>query len=191
MQRVAKAEGSAMQWFSFNRLPITTQLVYQVLVTIPVGILMLVFLRQFIGLQTLGTFMPVLIGIAFRETALVNGVILFTALIALGLAVRFYLEKLKLLLVPRLATVVVFIVICMAVIAQIMANNGQRIGLSISLFPMVILTMTIERMSIAWEEYSATEAIKQGIGSLMVAAASYLVMTNTHVEYLMLSLIHI
>jgi hypothetical protein len=185
MQRVAKAEGSAMQWFSFNRLPITTQLVYQVLVTIPVGILMLVFLRQFIGLQTLGTFMPVLIGIAFRETALVNGVILFTALIALGLAVRFYLEKLKLLLVPRLATVVVFIVICMAVIAQIMANNGQRIGLSISLFPMVILTMTIERMSIAWEEYSATEAIKQGIGSLMVAAASYLVMTNTHVEYLM------
>lgn len=84
MQRVAKAEGSAMQWFSFNRLPITTQLVYQVLVTIPVGILMLVFLRQFIGLQTLGTFMPVLIGIAFRETALVNGVILFTALIALA-----------------------------------------------------------------------------------------------------------
>lgn len=184
-QRVARDEGSAMQWFGFNRLPITTQLVYQVIVTIPVGILMLVFLRQFIGLQTLGTFMPVLIGIAFRETALFNGIILFTALIALGLAVRFYLERLKLLLVPRLATVVVFIVICMAVIAQLMAGSGQPIGLSISLFPMVILTMTIERMSIVWEEYSATEAIKQGLGSLAVASAAYLVMSNSYVEYLM------
>lgn len=184
-QRVARDEGSAMQWFGFNRLPITTQLVYQVIVTIPVGILMLVFLRQFIGLQTLGTFMPVLIGIAFRETALLNGIILFTALIALGLAVRFYLERLKLLLVPRLATVVVFIVICMAVVAQLMSNAGQRIGLSISLFPMVILTMTIERMSIVWEEYSATDAIKQGLGSLLVASAAYLVMTNPTVEYFM------
>ena len=184
-QRSAEDDSAMMQWFSFDRLPITTQLVYSVLVTIPVGILMLVFLRQFVGLQTLGTFMPILIGIAFRETALINGVILFTLLIAIGLALRFYLERLKLLLVPRLATVVVFIVICMAVIAQMMATSGQRIGLSISLFPMVILTMTIERMSIVWEEYSATDAIKQGLGSLLVAAASYLVMTNSHVEFIM------
>ena len=63
------------------------------------------FLRQFVGVKTLGTFMPVLIGIAFRETALINGVLLFTLLVALGLALRFYLERLQLLLVPRLAVV--------------------------------------------------------------------------------------
>ncbi|MEZ5896492.1 MAG: UUP1 family membrane protein [Parvularculaceae bacterium] len=172
-------------WFSFNDLPLTTQLVYKVLVTIPVGILILVFLRQFIGFKTLGTFMPVLIGIAFRETALVNGLILFTALIALGLGVRFYLERLQLLLVPRLAVVVVFIVMSMAVITIAMSNANQAIGLSISLFPMVILTMTIERMSIVWEEQSAGEAIKQGAGSMAVAAITYLAMTNAQVEYMM------
>ncbi|GAB5459350.1 MAG: inactive transglutaminase family protein [Henriciella sp.] len=174
-----------MRLFSFDALPLTTQLVYQVLLTIPVGILLLVFLRQFVGLQTLGTFMPVLIGIAFRETALLTGLILFSVLIALGLAVRFYLERLKLLLVPRLAVVLTFIVMCMAAITILLSDSDMRIGLSISLFPMVILTMTIERMSIVWEEYSGSEAIKQGLGSLAVASVTYLAMSHPYVEYIM------
>ncbi len=180
-----RAEKSFTQLFGFGALPVTTQLVYKVLVTIPVGIVVLVFLRQFIGVQTLGTFMPVLIGIAFRETALLNGLLLFSTLIFLGLAARFYLERLQLLLVPRLAVVLIFIVIAMAGITLMMTDANQAIGLSISLFPMVIITMTIERMSILWEESSASEAIRQGLGSLLVASLTYLVMANKHVEYLM------
>ena len=171
--------------FGFNELPLTTQLVYKVLVTIPVGITILVFLRQFIGFKTLGTFMPVLIGIAFRETALINGLLLFSTLIVLGLALRFYLERLQLLLVPRLAVVVIFIVMVMAGVTIALTGSSQALGLSISLFPIVILTMTIERMSIVWEESSASEAIKQGLGSLAIASISYLAMSNDQVEYLM------
>lgn len=177
--------GGVGKIFTFNDLPLTTQLVYSVLITIPVGITLLVFLRQFIGFKTLGTFMPVLIGIAFRETALINGLLLFTVLISMGLALRFYLERLQLLLVPRLAVVVIFIVMLMAGITLALTNSNQAIGLSISLFPIVILTMTIERMSIVWEESSASEAIKQGLGSLVVAAITYLAMTNDMVEHLM------
>ena len=183
--RTIRAEGGALGWFSFAELPLTTQLVYQVLVTIPVGILILVFLRQFIGLTTLGTFMPVLIGIAFRETALMSGIALFVVLVAAGLAIRFYLERLKLLLVPRLAVVLIFIVLCMTGMTILLNDTGQDIGLSISLFPMVILTMTIERMSIVWEESSPSDAIQQGLGSLFVAAVTYLAMSNNYVEYLM------
>ncbi|MEO1251687.1 MAG: UUP1 family membrane protein [Pseudomonadota bacterium] len=186
LRRTTEAPLSGLeQIFTFNDLPLTTQLVYQVLITIPVGITILVFLRQFIGVKTLGTFMPVLIGIAFRETALINGVLLFTILISMGLALRFYLERLQLLLVPRLAVVVIFIVMLMAGITIALTNSNQAIGLSISLFPIVIITMTIERMSIVWEESSPGEAIKQGAGSLAVAAVTYLAMSNDYVEYIM------
>lgn len=176
---------SPLMNFGFQDLPLTTQLVYKVLLTIPIGITLLVFLRQFVGISTLGTFMPVLIGISFRETALVNGIILFSVLVALGLMMRVYLEKLQLLLVPRLAVVLIFIVICMAGITILMDESNRSVGLSVSLFPMVILTMTIERMSIVWEEDSGTEALKQGAGSLVVASVSYLVMTNNLVEHFM------
>ena len=50
---------------------------------------------------------------------------------------------------------------------------------------MVILAMTIERMSITWEENGAQEAMLQGLGSLAVACIGYLVMTNETLMYLM------
>jgi hypothetical protein len=49
---------------------------------------------------------------------------------------------------------------------------------------MVILAMTIERMSLIWEELGATEALIQGIGSLAVAALGYLCMSSRYLEHL-------
>ncbi|NIO09076.1 MAG: hypothetical protein GTO40_14100, partial [Deltaproteobacteria bacterium] len=48
------------------------------------------------------------------------------------------------------------------------------------------LTMTIERMSIVWEERGAGEALRQGLGSLLVAALAYLVITNRYAEHVVL-----
>lgn len=45
--------------------------------------------------------------------------------------------------------------------------------------------MTIERMSITWEENGAQTALLQGFGSLIVASLGYLLMTNEHLTYLM------
>jgi hypothetical protein len=44
--------------------------------------------------------------------------------------------------------------------------------------------MTIERMSIVWEERGASEALQQAVGSLMVAALAYLIMSISYVEHL-------
>jgi hypothetical protein len=64
----------------------------------------------------------------------------------------------------------------MAGISVLSHKLGIQPGLSIALFPMVIISMTIERMSIVWEERGASEAIQEGVGSLIVAAVAYLVM---------------
>ena len=63
-------------------------------------------------------------------------------------------------------------------VSMISLQLGLDAGLSIALFPMVILAMTIERMSLVWEEHGPQEAIMQGLGSLLVAALGYLVMSN-------------
>lgn len=170
--------------FSLFSLPIQTQHVYRILLLIPIGALLLVFLRNVIGIKTFGTFMPILIALAFRETQLLWGIFLFTLVVALGLSVRFYLDNLKLLLVPRLASVLIVVVILMFSISILTHKLGLERGLSIALFPMVILTMIIERMSIVWEERGASEALQQGIGSLLVAALAYLIISISYVEHL-------
>jgi hypothetical protein len=162
--------------FSLLTLPVQTQAVYHVLLAVPIGVLLLVLMRNLVGVKTFGTFMPVLIALAFRETQLLWGVILFCLVVGLGLVVRMWFERLQLLLVPRLASVLIIVVLLMAVISVVSYRLGFHRALSVALFPMVIMTMTIERMSIVWDERGAREALEQGAGSLLVAALAYLVM---------------
>lgn len=161
---------------SILQLPLQTQSVYEVLLLIPFGILVIVILRNFVGLSSFGTFAPVLIALAFRETELFKGIMLFILIVSLGLGFRFYLERLRLLLVPRLAAVVTIVVLLMTAISIISNEMGLETGLSVSLFPMIIISLVIERMSIVWEERGAGTALREGAGSLFMAALAYVVM---------------
>ena len=78
----------------------------------------------------------------------------------------------------------IVVVLIMAAISVLTEKLDASAGLSIALFPMVILTMTIERMSIVWEEDGPKDAIQQGLGSLGVAMLAYLAMFNEPVKYL-------
>lgn len=180
----AEIEGSLLVDFSLFSLPIQTQAVYSVLLMIPIGALIIVVMRNLIGVDTFGTFMPVLIALAFRETRLLWGVILFTLLVALGLSIRFLLERLRLLLVPRLGAVLIVVVMLMLIISVVAHKLGLETGLSVALFPMVIIAMTIERMSVVWEERGAGDAFRAGLGSLLVAALAYMAMGMDWLEHL-------
>ncbi len=171
--------------FSLFSLPLETQAVYRILLMVPIGALLLLILRNIVGVKTFGTFMPILMALAFRETQLAWGIVLFSVIVALGLGVRFYLEHLRLLLVPRLASVLIIVVLLMAMLSVLSQKLGLDRGLSIALFPMVILTMTIERMCVVWEERGASESIQQGLGSLAVASMTYLAMTIPYMEHLL------
>ncbi|MBI9085806.1 MAG: hypothetical protein JEZ11_19565 [Desulfobacterales bacterium] len=170
--------------FSLFSLPIQTQAVYRVLMLVPVGILALVVLRNVVGVRTFGTFMPVLVALAFRETQLLWGIVLFSLLVAAGMGFRLYLDRLKLLVVPRLAAVLIVVVLLMVAFSLVTHLLDLDRGLSVALFPMVILTMTIERMSVVWEELGPGEAISQGIGTLAVSALVYLLMQVRYLEHL-------
>lgn len=175
-EMAGEKEASSFITYSLYSLPINVQETYMVMIMIPIGVLVILILRNIIGLQTLGTFTPVLIALAFKSTGLVFGICLFTVIVALGLSVRSYLEHLKLQMLPRLSVVLTFVVILIAAISLFSHKLGLEEGLSVTLFPMVILTMTIERLSITWEERGGTHAFKVAIGTLFAASLAYLIM---------------
>jgi hypothetical protein len=169
--------------YSLYGLPLQTQQTYQIMIMIPIGVLVILILRNLGGLQTLGTFTPVLIALAFRETQLGFGIVLFTIITALGLSLRSYLEHLKLQMLPRLSVVLTFVVVLIAVISLLSHKLGLERGLSVALFPMVILTMTIERLSITWEERGGTHAFKVAVGTLIAASLAHLLMSIPQLTY--------
>jgi hypothetical protein len=175
---------SALIDFNIYSLPIEKQAVFKLLLLVPIGALVVVLFRVFIGIRTSGTFMPVLVAMAFMQTTLLTGVGLLTTLVIIGLWIRSYLSQLDLLMVSRIAAVLIVVVMLMAVLSVISYKLGLEQMLNMTFFPMVILAWTIERLSITWEEDGAREVAVQGLGSLTVAIVAYLAMTNALVGHL-------
>ncbi len=169
--------------YSLYSLPISIQYGYELMLMIPFGVLVILLVRNVVGIQTLGTFTPVLIALAFRETGLAFGAIFFSIIIAMGLLVRSYLEHLKLQMLSRLSVVLTFVIIMIAVLSIFSYKMGFAKGLAIGLFPMVILTMTIERLSITWEERGAGNVLKISIGTLIASSLAYLLMEVEELVY--------
>ena len=170
--------------FSIYSLPIEEQNAFKYILLIPIGALVVVFMRILVGIHTSGTFMPILIALAFIKTSLVTGLLIFILVVGTGLIIRSYLSRLNLLLVARISAVIIVVVAIMSAISIISQKLGFSQALTVTFFPMIILAWTIERMSILWEEEGPKQVLIQGSGSLLVAVLAYLCMTNRVIEYL-------
>ncbi|WP_051201870.1 UUP1 family membrane protein [Ferrimonas senticii] len=168
---------------SLYNLPLEEQSLLRGLFLIPIGVLVVVMLRVIVGIKTSGTFMPVLIALAFIQTKLLTGLVGFLLIVACGLIIRSYLSNLNLLLISRISAVVIVVLGIIAGFTLLAYNLGLNEGLTITFFPMIILAWTIERMSILWEEEGAHQVFVQGGGSLLVAIITYLAMDNELVRH--------
>lgn len=184
-----KAENEHLFNFSIHSLPVEDQSLFKGILMIPLGVLIVVIMRVLVGLKTSGTFMPVLIAMAFIQTTLLTGLIGFILLVAVGLFIRSYLSHLNLLLVSRISTVIIMVILLIAMFGVLSYKLGLTEGLKITFFPMIILSWTIERMSVLWEEEGAKEVMIQGGGSLSVAVLAYFAMSNEVTRHLMFNFI--
>lgn len=170
--------------FSIHSLPLEEQALFQTILLIPIGALVVVFLRVLVGVKTSGTFMPVLIALAFIQTTLITGLIGFLLVVAIGLVIRNYLSYLNLLLVARVSAVIITVIAIISVFSVVAYRMGLNAGLTITFFPMIILAWTIERMSILWEEEGPKQVLIQGGGSLLTAVLAFLAMNNPVVRHI-------
>ncbi len=178
------AIGRTLASLSIYDLPLESQNAFMRIALIPLGILIVVIIRNIIGIQTMGTFMPVLIAMSFTETSLAIGVFAFLAIVTLGLVIRSFLSTLNLLLVPRIGAVVLVVIFLMKLFSLVSYKTGFTEGLSVTLFPLIILAWTIERASILWEEDGPKNTLRQLGASLGVGIVCYLAMTNRYASHL-------
>ncbi|MBR2299562.1 MAG: UUP1 family membrane protein [Alphaproteobacteria bacterium] len=171
--------------FSIYRLPLLEQNILKWLMVFPLGILVVVFMRNVVGVPTMGTFTPMLIAMSFVQTGLSAGLVCFSIILFIGIALRSLLSKLNLLLVPRISSVVIFVIL----IIQTMTVIGYHFELEISsaavFFPIIITAWIIERLSIIWEEEGAKNAVKEMFWTTVTALATYFVIASETIRHFM------
>lgn len=182
----AKANNELMSYkYSMYSLPLFEQNTLKWLMIFPLAILVVVVMRNVIGVSTMGTFTPMLIAMSLVKTGFVAGLVCFSALIILGLLMRAVVAKLNLLLVPRISLVVIFVILLIQGLTIIGYRLSYNIVSSAIFFPIIITAWIIERASITWEEDGAVNTIKEIINTLLTAMVTYLVISSEYIRHIM------
>jgi len=176
-----------LRWLSLYRLPLNTQGALRHLLLLPVGALVIAIFRNLIGLQTFGTFMPILISFALRGMPLTTGLALVAFVMTIGVLARLALERLRLLLVPRLSLLLCLVVLAIAGVAVVGQSTERNDLFAGVLFPMIILTMLVERFTIAIAEEGWQPAFTKAGYSILAVMAVYPLFTSIRVEHMMFS----
>ena len=171
-ERIARS-GHFLDRWSLLQLPPEFQGTFRILLLVPIGALIISLMRNVVGLPTFGIFMPMLIALAFRNTGTLYGIAIFCGVLGVGFAVRSFLDRLHLLLIPRLSVILTLVIACFTVLALLGNRWGLREFMAVGLIPFVILTMTIERFFIIIEESGTREALITAAGSIAVAVITY------------------
>jgi hypothetical protein len=175
-ERTTRSKSFLDKWSLF-RLPPEFQRTFRILLLVPIGALMISILRNVVGFPTFGIFMPVLMALSFRNTGLIYGLGIFFGVILLGYFVRSFLDKLRLLLVPRMSVMLTLVIGGFTILALIGNKFGLKEFMAVGLLPFVILTMIIERFFVLVEESGTLEAFRTACGSAAVAALTYMIIS--------------
>jgi len=162
--------------WSLYVLPIHFQSSVKFLLLIPIGALVVTFFRTVFGVATFGTFAPILLALAFRQISLGIGLLCLGIVIFFGWILRKILDSLKILVIPRLSIIVTMVIIFIMAMNVVAFNLGHQNILYITLFPMIIITWTIERLSVIQIEDGTKAAFKAGAGTILVSVAAYYIM---------------
>ena len=171
--------------YTIYSLPLAQQNTLKWLSVFPLGILIVVLIRNIVGIQTMGTFTPMLISMSLVKTGFITGLACFSIIVLLGLGIRFLMSKFNLLLVPRISAVVIFVILIIHALTIVGYNFDIKIAQSSVFFPIIITAWIIERASITWEEDGPMNAGRELFNSLLAGIAVYFAIANDYIRHIM------
>lgn len=173
-ERLKRSEHTIDRW-SFFSIPEEFQNLFRILLLVPLGALLICILRNVVGFSTFGIFMPVLLALAFRNTGVMYGIGIFSSVVLIGYGARLYLNRFRLLLVPRLSVILTLVIVCFGIFALIGGKYSLKALMGVGLLPIVITTMSVERFFILIEESGIKEALKTAAGTLAVSVITFFI----------------
>lgn len=173
-------EATQSLWSIFNlvRLPIGMRNVMAIILLIPIGALITAFLRHLIGLQTYGTFAPTLLALSFVMADWRTGIVIFLIVLLIGIIGRILMDRIKLLMVPRLGLILTLVIGIMTFAVSMFEYFNLTPSANAVLLPTVILVMMIERFYITELEDGIKHALQLLLGTCVVGFVCYLILDS-------------
>ena len=183
----------AMLTASESKIPLEA---LKLVLILPFAATVIAIFRNVIGVRMYGVFGPAIMSIAFLSSGLVTGLILFAILLAAGLFSRKSIDRLNLMIVPRLAILLTLCCIVMAVIITVGIKMGNYTLAKTAVFPLLVMSTIVENFMKAVADKGLFDALKICLGTIVAAVTCFFVVSlstlqaivMTHPEVLVLVL---
>jgi hypothetical protein len=167
------------QLFDLERLPIGMRNVVAIVLLLPIGVLITAIYRNLIGLQAFGTFAPSLLALSFVMSDWRTGLVILAIVMVIGYISRSFLDKMKLLMVPRIGLILTLVIVLMTMAISIFDYYNLTPSANAVLLPTVIIAMLIERIFITEMEDGTQHVFKLLMGTILVAFTCFVVFYST------------
>lgn len=149
------------------------------LLLLPVVATFIAATRQIIGIRGFGIFLPAALSVTFVAIGPILGILLFTAIVIISTFVRLITRKLKLKLqyLPRMALILWFVSFGILGILFLAPFVNYASLLSVSVFPVLVLTLLVEDFIRIQIGKSLKTAFALTIQTLVLAFIAYLFLT--------------
>ena len=169
--------------FNLNDLPLN---ILAIILLTPLAAMLITIFRNAIGIQTFGTFLPMLIAMSFLSTGFFFGALLFIIVIAATGVFHYPLGKLGLLTLPKLVIILTTIEGVFLFLIYLGFKWDIALLLKTSLFPVVILTFATERFIKTLTDKGYGPAIVLALKTLLVSSFCFVVYKSIVFGYIFL-----
>ena len=153
----------------------------------PIIATIIAFIRQIIGLKTLGVYIPSILTISFLATGIKVGLIFFISILIVGTLVRLILRKLRLLYLPRIALLLTIVSLVTFGFVVLGAYLNLTQLTSMTIFPMLIMIILVERFIDSQIEKGTKQALILTLETLIISVLCYFLMISGKVQNLILT----
>lgn len=157
-----------------NVIPVNS---LHLLLLLPIGGLLVAFLRNIVGLKTFGVFLPVLIAFSLLHTGFISGIVIFIGLIMFIGLISYPFDRLGLLYTPKLVISLTIMVCVILLATHFGIKNNIEWLTKLTFFPIIILTISAERFSRSTLEDGYKKAIDKLFQTLIATSISYLILS--------------
>jgi hypothetical protein len=157
---------------------------FSLILLAPFALLMTVFLRQVVGLQSIGVFLPVLLGFCVTQVGWSLAGLLLAIAVGLGVGVRWSVARFGLLQVPRAAFLITFLILVFLLFTVSLERFGVESGRGVLVLPIAAMAMAVERFTVEAQDRGFAEASSLLAQTMVLAALSALVLMQPVFEVL-------
>jgi hypothetical protein len=168
----------------FQGVPLST---ITLILLMPLIALILAVARQVVGIRAFGIYVPALITIAFLESGLRYGTIVFLIILAVGTIARLILKKVRILYLPRMALILTLVALGMLLVMYL-AAYFDVVGLkTLSIVPLLTMVILTEKFVSAQIRYGFGSALKLTMETFILSAICYLFLSWQTLKVLVIS----